>query len=208
MVFLSIPLEKTFATVFFVGSMWFSLLLLDKAALRKAEMFVLCLLLLAIPFLHDYFGVFAAIPLLLSLFLRSVTIRKDKRSLLLIVAAFCFASLLIPGCFVLGTFVSKTSTATVFSFPTLGSVIKFWLPSVKSLQDFSLNGIAYLYSDSIVWVRYAVLISSVLVLRKSISLSKPEKNKIWLILTVLAFWLGYFLLKTWIWLWFHWLVLY
>jgi len=195
-IFLSVPLEKSVATIFFLGSLYFSFLLLDNATLRKAEILVLGLILLASPFLHDYFGLFAVIPLILSLFLRLTTIKRDKRSLFSLALVLGLTSLLIPSSFVLESYVSKSTTATIFSIPKLDSVISFWIPAFKLLQSSSLDAFAYLYSDNMMWIRYVVLIAGVLVLRKSTLMPKHEKTKIWLIATVLAFWLGYFLLKT------------
>jgi len=195
-IFLSVPLEKSIATVFFLGSLWFSFLLLDNTVPKKAEIIVLCLILLAIPFLHDYFGLFAVIPLILSLFLRLTAMKRDKRSLFSIAIILCLTSLLIPSSFVLESYILKSTTATVFSIPTVDSVISFWIPAFKLPEVSTLDGFVYLYSDNFMWIRYAVLIAGVLVLRKNTLLPEHEKTKIWLIITVLAFWLGYFLLKT------------
>jgi hypothetical protein len=86
--------------------------------------------------------------------------------------------------------------ATTFSAPQIDETINFLMPAIKMPASSALDGLVYLYSDNFMWIRYALLISAVLVLRKSTLIRKNQKTKIWLIITVLAFWLGYFLLKT------------
>jgi hypothetical protein len=195
LLFISVPLEKSIATAFFLGSFWFALLFLENSVPRKVEIAVMGLILLAIPFLHDYFAVFAAVPVILALFFRLSTI-TGKRSISLLAAISCLVGLLIPLSFVLGSSVLKTTLPTTFSFPKIGEVIGFLLPTTKLPLSVTLDQIIYSYSDNFVWIRYVLLLGGSMVLIKSAVLRERRKTKFWLIATVLAFWIGYFLLRT------------
>lgn len=194
-IFLSIPLEKNIATVFFLGVFWFSLLLLDDKRPRKADITLLGLALLATPFLHDYFALYSAIPLILSLFLRLYNPSQGKHSMFLLLMLLCFTSLLIPSSFVAESYVTGRATTT-FSCSTIESIIGFWTPKFKLPESYSIQRLPYLYSDNFTWVRYVIFILGILTLIKGSVVPEHKKIKIWLVMTVLAFWLGYFLLKT------------
>jgi len=194
-VFLSIPLEKNMATVFFLGTFYFSLLILDTKKPRNADIMILSLALLATAFLHDYFAIYSTIPLLLSLFLRLFPPNKGKGSMFLLLIMLCFTSLLIPSSFVLASYLTGR-LATTFSVPTINSIVGFWMPPFKLFESYSVEKLSYLYSNNFIWMRYVILTLGILTMIKSSIPLKSRKIRIWLIMTVLAFLLGYFLLKT------------
>lgn len=194
--FISIPIEKSIATLFFLGSLCFSFIILEKPVLRKAEIAALSLVLLAIPFLHDYFAIFAAIPLILAIFLKLFQKKKAKRFYLLSLITLGLTSLLIPASFVLGSYVTQSTTPTIFSFPDGNEVIKFLAPTLKLPISLDWGESIYSYTDNIMWVRYILFIFSFIVIAKTNVVRKRKDIATWFMLTILSFWVGYFLLRT------------
>jgi hypothetical protein len=196
LLFLSVPLEKSIATLFFLGTIWLSLLLVENSTLRKADFYLLLLILLAAPFLHDYFGLFASIPVILALFLVASKFEQNKRCLLLLFAVICISSILIPSSFVVGSYFTHSNPQITFTLPRVDSIIGFLMPAPKLAANLAWDGVPYVYSDNFMWVRYIFLIFGAYVLGHSVYLQKKPKTKVLLIATVITFWIGYFLLKT------------
>lgn len=195
MLFLSIPLEKNVATVFFLGAFFLSMILLENVHIRKSEIALLILILLAMPFLHNYFGMFAVIPLFLALYLRKANLSKKRFSTLIIVTV-CLVGLIIPSSFVLGSLFYDKPNSVAFMVPQLENVLRFIAPEVKLPSPLVIENLPYFYSYNFIWVRYVFLLFYVLFIRRSMFLHRRPKTQIWLITTLLAFWIGYFFLKT------------
>jgi hypothetical protein len=191
----SIPIEKSIATLFLLGSIYFSIKLLDN--FRKADLYALSLTLIAIPFLHDYFGLFAAVPVLLALTLRIINQHKPNKRWYLVFALIILSlGILIPFSFVIGSYVSNSNPQITFSSPEIESITSFLLPKPKITLNESLSSLVYTYWDNFMWVRYIFLISGIYVLQHSAFLRKRTTEKTLLIATIIVFWIGYFLLKT------------
>lgn len=194
LLFVSVPLEKSIATVFFMGCLWLSLLLLEKENLRKIDILTLSLVLLAVPFIHDYFGFLSALPIIITLFLRITNFGKSKRSILVLGLIITSAILIIPSSFVINSLLSNSTNPIIFVFPNLNDIINFLFPSITIPA--SVNSSLYFYQDNFFWVRYLVFTVSSILIATSIFTSEPKKTKIWLMIMPVTFWVGYFLLKT------------
>ena len=198
--FLSIPLERNIATIFFFGVFFFSLRILDEYRLRNADIMIASLALLATSFLHPIFPLYSVIPLLLSLFLRLFTINRNVRSIFLGSIMLFFMSVVVPLSFVASGLIRTPAhpgaTRPFFSAPTLESIIDFWVPKFNIVQSQIWETLPFLYSDNFTWIRYIILVCGIYVMAKKLMSKKQKKLKIWLIMIVLAFWLNYFILRT------------
>lgn len=155
-------------------------------------LFLTALTTLAILFIHPISGTFAIMSDLVAIPFYTIIWKHFKIRNILIIACLTLASVFfLAQFFFLYPIIFKISNSFELTLPTLHTISNFWLSPIWLPQKFTADSIC---SEIFNWIRYAIVFIGFILIKRS---TKSESRIIYLvILTIIAFWIGWFITIT------------
>lgn len=201
--FISLPLSKSLAFVFLLSTLYFSIQLFRRESRTAKDLIQMILVALATVLLDPTVGAFSLMAVFLALSIHFTSAKRGKIGICFIATCFALTIFFLPLSFIFGPKIFDltgvyfvVAEPAYFSSVSWRSTLDFWLPSIRFPAEYTLDRIPYIYSENFTWIRYLIFASGTYLLCRYSSSFKKDKEKIWLVLTILAFWLTWFVLKV------------
>lgn len=200
--FSSISTSKSLAFVFLLSTLYFSIQLFRKKSRTAKALIQLILVTLATVLLEPIFGAFSLMAVFLALSIHFTSSKGGKIGICFMAICFVLTIFFLPLSFVFGPKIFDLTGVyftdrepAYFIGVSWRSIVNFWFPSIKFPAEYTLHKIPYIYLENFTWIRYFIFASGTYLLCRYSSSFKKDKEKIWLVLTILAFWFTWFILR-------------